>query len=182
MSSQSPPTSGPFAELARAMQDPTTLQYSALLNPPQARDAVNTREWRAAEIPAVNGHGTARAIARIYGALARGGEIDGIRLVNSETIRLATSEEVAGPDRVFCGGVSTRYGWGFRLSENSDRYSRLSPNDRAFGHTGAGGSLGMADPDAKIGFGFTMNLMQGGLVTAGSTATAVIDAFYAALK
>jgi hypothetical protein len=40
----------------------------------------------------------------------------------------------------------------------------------------------MADPDAKIGFGFTMNLMQGGLVTAGSTATAVIDAFYAALK
>jgi CubicO group peptidase (beta-lactamase class C family) len=182
MSSQSPPTSGPFAELARAMQDPTTLQYSALLNPPQARDAVNTREWRAAEIPAVNGHGTARAIARIYGALARGGEIDGIRLLNSETIRLATSEEVAGPDRVFCGGVSTRYGWGFRLSENSDRYSRLSPNDRAFGHTGAGGSLGMADPDAKIGFGFTMNLMQGGLVTAGSTATAVIDAFYAALK
>jgi CubicO group peptidase (beta-lactamase class C family) len=181
MSSMAPPTSGPFAELARAMQDPVTLQYSALLNPPQARDAVNTREWRAAEIPAVNGHGTARAIARIYGALARGGEIDGIRLLNPKTIELAITEEVAGPDRVFCGGVSTRYGWGFRLSQNSDRYSRLSPNDRAFGHTGAGGSLGMADPDAGIGFGFTMNLMQAGLVTAGSTATTMIDAFYAAL-
>jgi CubicO group peptidase (beta-lactamase class C family) len=181
MSSMTPPTSGPFAELARAMQDPTTLQYSALLNPSQAPDAVNTREWRAAEIPAVNGHGTARAIARIYGALARGGKIDGIRLLKPETIECAITEEVAGPERVFCGGVTMRYGWGFMLSENSNRYARLSPNDAAFGHTGAGGSLGMADPDAKIGFGFTMNLMQGGLVTAGSTAATVIDTFYAAL-
>jgi CubicO group peptidase (beta-lactamase class C family) len=175
------PTTGPFAELARAMQDRTTLQYAALLNPPQAPNAVNTREWRAAEIPAVNGHGNARALARIYGALARGGEIDGVQILRPETIDRAIVEEASGPEHVFCGGVPMRYGLGFMLSEDSNRYARLSPNPRAFGHTGAGGSLGMADPDAKIGFGFTMNLMQAGLITAGSTPIALIDAFYEAL-
>ncbi len=175
------PTTGPFADLARAMQDPTTMQYAALLNPPQTRDAVNTREWRAAEIPAVNGHGTARALARIYGALARGGEIDDVHILKPATIERAIAEEAVGPERVFFGGVSMRYGLGFMLSENSNRYARLSPNPRAFGHTGAGGSLGMADPDAKIGFGFTMNCMQAGMVTTGTTPGMMIDAFYDAL-
>ena len=46
----------------------------------------------AAEIPAVNGHGTARALARIYGALARGGEIDGVRILQPQAIRRATAE------------------------------------------------------------------------------------------
>ena len=77
--------------------------------------------------------------------------------------------------------VPMRYGLGFILSDNTHMYSRLSPNPRAFGHTGAGGSLGMADPDAKLGFGFAVNCVQGGLVTAGSTAVAMIDAFYSAL-
>ena len=98
-----------------------------------------------------------------------------------ETIVRATVEEVSGPERLFCGAVPMRYGLGFILSDNTHMYSRLSPNPRAFGHTGAGGSLGMADPDAKLGFGFTVNCMQGGLVTAGSTAVAMIDAFYSAL-
>jgi CubicO group peptidase (beta-lactamase class C family) len=175
------PITGPFAEFARAIQDPATMQYAALMNPPQTRDAVNSRAWRAAEIPAANGHGTARSIARIYGALARGGEIDGVRILKQSTIDRATTEEVSGPERVFLGGLSMRYGLGFSLSESSNPYARLSPNPRAFGHTGAGGSLGMADPDAKIGFGFAMNSMQAGMLTAGATATAVIDAFYAAL-
>ena len=175
------PTTGPFAEFARAIQDPSTMQYAALLNPPQTRDAVNTRAWRGAEIPAANGHGTARGIARIYGALARGGEVDGVRILKQSTIERATTEEVSGPERVFLGGLSMRYGLGFSLSESSNVYARLSPNPRAFGHTGAGGSVGMADPDAKIGCGFTMNSMQAGMLTAGTTATAMIDAFYAAL-
>jgi CubicO group peptidase (beta-lactamase class C family) len=74
-----------------------------------------------------------------------------------------------------------RFGLGFVLSDTTHRYSRLSPNSRAFGHAGGGGSLGMADPDAKIGFGFTMNEMHAGIVSAGATATLLIDAFYEAL-
>lgn len=173
---------GPMGEFIRRFRDPTSMQYAALMNPQQPRDAVNTRAWRAAEIPAVNGHGTARALARIYGALARGGEVDGVRIMQPETIAGATIEQASGPELVFCGAVPMRYGLGFILSDAANTYASLSPNARSFGHTGAGGSLGFADPDAHIGFGFTMNCMQGGLVTAGSTATALIDAFYAALE
>ena len=148
--------SGLFAEFARRMQDVTTMQWAAFQNPPQDRDAVNTRAWRAAEIPAANGHSTARALARIYGALARGGEIDGIRLLQPQTIAGAITEQCSGPERLFCGAVPMRFGLGFVLSDESHRYSRLGPNPRAFGHAGAGGSLGMADPAHAIGFGFTM--------------------------
>jgi CubicO group peptidase (beta-lactamase class C family) len=173
---------GPFAEFARAMQDPTTMQSAGFLNPPQDRAAVNTREWRAAEIPAVNGHGTARALAQIYGALARGGEIHGVRILEPATIVRATTEEAAGPERMFLGAVPMRFGLGFVLSDDTHRYARLSPNRRAFGHAGGGGSLGMADPDAKIGFGFTMNNMHAGIVSAGATPTMLVDAFYEALR
>jgi CubicO group peptidase (beta-lactamase class C family) len=176
-----PTTPAAFAEFARRLQDPSSMQWAALLNPPQDRDAVNTRAWRAAEIPAVNGHCTARALARIYGALARGGEIDGVRILKPETIARATTEEISGPERLFCGAVSMRLGLGFVLSDTGHRYSRLSPNPRAFGHAGGGGSLGMADPDRAIGFGFTMNNMQASMVSAGATPTVLIDAFYEAL-
>jgi CubicO group peptidase (beta-lactamase class C family) len=171
-----------FAEVARLMRDPTSMQAAAFLNPPQDRNAVNTREWRAAEIPAVNGHGTARALARIYGALARGGAIDGVRILQPETIARATTEEASGPERLFCGAVPMRFGLGFTLSDDTHRYARLSPNRRSFGHAGGGGSLGMADPQAGIGFGFTMNNMQASIVSAGATATVLIDAFYEALN
>jgi CubicO group peptidase (beta-lactamase class C family) len=163
------------------MQDPTSMQWAALLNPPQDRDAVNTRAWRAAEIPAANGHGTARSLARIYGALARGGEIDGVRILQPQTIARATMEEAAGPELLFCGGMPMRFGLGFVLSDETHRYSRLSPNPRAFGHAGGGGSLGMADPDARIGVGFTMNNMHASIVSVGATPTVLIDAFYKAL-
>jgi len=176
-----PAATGPLAEFGRRMQDPTSMQWAAFLNPPQDRDAVNTRAWRAAEIPAANGHGTARSLARIYGALARGGEIDGIRILHPQTIARATIEEAAGPELLFCGGVPMRFGLGFVLSDETHRYSRLSPNPRAFGHAGGGGSLGMADPDARIGVGFTMNNMHASIVSAGATPTVLIDAFYNAL-
>jgi CubicO group peptidase (beta-lactamase class C family) len=172
------PPPGPFAEFVRRLQDPTTMQWAALMNPPPERDAVNTRAWRAAEIPAVNGHGTARSFARIYGALARGGEIDGVRILNPATIARAATEEAAGPEKLFCGAVPMRFGLGFVLSDESHRYSRLSPNPRSFGHAGGGGSIGMADPDRRIGFGFTMNKLSMSMVTAGATPTTLIDAFY----
>jgi CubicO group peptidase (beta-lactamase class C family) len=177
------PPAGPLAEFARAIQDPTTMQAAAFLNPPQDRNAVNTRAWRAAEIPAVNGHCTARALARIYGALARGGEIDGTRILRAQTIERAIEEQAAGPERLFLGGVPMRFGLGFALSEDFDnRYSWLSPNRRGFGHSGGGGSLGMADPDAKIGFGFTMNNMQWSTTSCDARTRLLIEAFHEALK
>ncbi len=170
------PRTGPLADFVRDMRDPTTLAGSAFGNPPLREGLVNSREWRGAEIPAANGHGSARALARIYGALARGGEIDGVRLLEPESIERAATEQCAGPDAVLAG-MPMRFGLGFMLRQD---FMPLSPGPRAFGHPGAGGSVGMADPDAKVGFGFTLNRMQTGLVGSAS-AFAMIGAFFEAL-
>jgi CubicO group peptidase (beta-lactamase class C family) len=159
------------------MTDPTTMTGAAFSNPaPDDRDAVNSRAWRGAEIPAANGHGTARSLARIYGALARGGEVDGVRILEPETVDAAIVEQAFGPDAVL-GGLPMRFGLGFMLRHD---FMPLSPNPRAFGHPGAGGSIGMADLDAKVGFGYTLNKMQQGLV-GGAGGFAMIQAFYEAL-
>ena len=158
------------------MTDASTMTGAAFMNPPQGSGAVNSREWRAAEIPAANGHGTARSLARIYGALSRGGEVDGVRILQSETIDNAIREQAFGPDAVL-GGLPMRFGLGFMLRHD---FMPLSPNPRAFGHPGAGGSIGMADPDAKVGFGYTLNKMQQGMV-GGAGGFAMVNAFYDAI-
>jgi CubicO group peptidase (beta-lactamase class C family) len=167
---------GPLADFLRDWRDPSTMTGGSFLNPDLGHGLVNSRAWRAAEIPAANGHGTARALARIYGALARGGEQDGVRLLELETIERATREQASGPDAVLAG-MPMRFGLGFMLNQD---LMPLSPNPRAFGHPGAGGSIGMADPDARVGFGFVMNRMQMGLLGS-AAAFALIDAFFEAL-
>ena len=155
------------------MTDPSTLAGAAFNNPPGRADRVNTRAWRAAEVPAANGHGTAAALARIYGALARGGELRGVRLLEPESIERARTEQAFGPDAVL-GGLPMRFGLGFMLRQD---FMPISPNASAFGHPGAGGSIGMADPDAKVGFGYVMNKMKVGLV-GGPSAFAALRAFF----
>jgi CubicO group peptidase (beta-lactamase class C family) len=167
---------GPIGKFFRDMRDPSTLTGSAFGNPDLGDGLVNTRAWRAAELPAVNGHGTARALARIYGALARGGSIDGVHLLEPASIERAIEEHAFGPDAVL-GGMPMRFGLGFMLRHDM---MPLSPNPRAFGHPGAGGSIGMADPDARVGFGYTMNRMQMGMVGSAG-AFAMLAAFFAAL-
>jgi CubicO group peptidase (beta-lactamase class C family) len=167
---------GPMGDFFRDMGDPTTMVGAAFNNPSMSPNTVNSREWRAAEIPAANGHGTARSLARIYGALAIGGEIDGVRILEAPSIVRARTEQVSGPDATL-GQMPMRYGLGFMLRSD---FMPLSPSLNAFGHPGAGGSIGMADPDAGVGFGYTMNKMQMGLV-GGPTAFAVIKAFFEAL-
>jgi CubicO group peptidase (beta-lactamase class C family) len=167
---------GPMADFMRDMTDPTTMVGAAFNNPRQPRDLVNRRAWRGAEIPAANGHGTAHALARIYGALARGGEVDGVRILEPESIDRARSSQASGPDAVLAG-MSVDYGLGFMLRSQS---MPLSPNEGAFGHPGAGGSFGMADPTARVGFGYVMNKIKPGLM-GGRTGYSAIDAFYSAL-
>jgi CubicO group peptidase (beta-lactamase class C family) len=167
---------GPFGNLLRDMQDPSTVTGAAFSNPKLELDAMNSRAWRTAEIPAGNGHGTAHALARIYGALARGGEVDGVRILEKETIERAIEEQANGPDAVL-GGLPMRFGLGFMLRQD---LIPLSPNPRAFGHPGAGGSIGMADPDARVGFGYVLNNSQTG-ITGAINAFAMIGAFFEAL-
>lgn len=171
-----PVPEGPLGQMMQDMADPTTMTGAAFSNPASGPNAVNSREWRAAEIPAANGHGTARALARVYGALARGGEVDGVRVLERETIENAITEQAFGPDAVL-GQLPMRFGLGFMLRQD---LMPLGPNPRTFGHPGAGGSVGFADPDAKIGFGYTMNKMHPAML-GGAGAFVLISALFDSL-
>jgi CubicO group peptidase (beta-lactamase class C family) len=163
-----------FAEMAK---DPASVSYAALFNPPTlfAQETTNSRAWRGAEIPGANGHANARALARIYGALARGGEVDGIKVFGPREIERCFTEQSKGPDAVL--PLTTRFSLGFMLSQPG---TKMGPNPRTFGHPGAGGSLGFADPDAKVGFGYVMNQMSTEPLLDQRPA-ALIDAIYASL-
>ncbi len=174
-----PPAPGepnPFLEM---MKDPESVAAKTLMNPPDllAPHTVNSRAWRGAEIPAANGHTTARALARVYGALSRGGEIDGVRVLTPASIERCHIEQSSGPDAVLL--LSTRFSLGFMMSQ-PDPGASLGPNPRIFGHPGAGGSLGSADPDTKVGFGYTMNRMGAGVLI-DPRAQALIKAVYESL-
>jgi CubicO group peptidase (beta-lactamase class C family) len=115
----------------------------------------NLPSWRAAEIPAVNGIGTARAMARHYGILAMGGTLDGTRLLGPEAIELGATMLAEGEDP--CDGEFLRFGAGWAL-QTPDKV--FGPPERAFGHGGAGGSMHGAWPEERVGFSYLPNLMR----------------------
>jgi len=179
MSAMAPPppdTEGP--NLMQAfLSEPEGMLARAFMNPPSMALGPNHTAWRSAEIPGANGHASARGIARVYGALARGGEQDGVHVLAPETIESACEEQSAGSDAVLT--LSTRIGLGFMLPQAA-RDARFGPSERAFGHPGAGGSLGFADRSAKVGFGYAMNKM-GPSMLVDARALALIDAVYSSL-
>jgi CubicO group peptidase (beta-lactamase class C family) len=142
-----------------ATQADDSVTSAAFNNPRQRRGVVNTSAWRRAELPAANGHGDARSLAKVYGILAARGEHDGVRVLSPDWTRRARTEQVFGRDAVLMG-MPTRFGLGFMLHHDA---MPLGPNKSSFGHPGAGGSIAFADPDAGIGFAYVMNQMQAGI-------------------
>jgi len=138
------------------LPDEALMKWNTYWNPPGISGAgwVNSAEWRTAEIPSTNGHGTARGIARIYAALANGGAIDGVEILSASMLAEATTEHSFGPDRIL--DRESRFALGFQLPQ-AER--RLGPNNEAFGHFGAGGSLGFCDPVARVAFAYVTNDM-----------------------
>lgn len=155
-------------------RDPNTKLGRAWRMRPASDDHYNDCRMRSGLLPSTNGHGNARSVARIYAALAQGGELDGTRLIGRDTIDRMRTESWFGTcemtDRIF------RYGYGFFLNEPN--MSPMGPNPRAFGHPGAGGSLGFADPENGIAFSYSPSLMceGGGL---GDRCRALSEAIYA---
>jgi CubicO group peptidase (beta-lactamase class C family) len=171
-----PPAPGEFDLFAEMAKNPESVTAKTFMNPLVLSMATaNSRAWRGAEIPAANGHTNARALARLYGALARGGEVDGVRVMAAREVPARHVEESHGPDEVLL--ILTRFSSGFMLSQPGEE---MGPNAAAFGHPGAGGSLGFADPEAKIGFGYAMNRMGGGILL-DPRAKSLIAAAYASL-
>jgi CubicO group peptidase (beta-lactamase class C family) len=171
-----PPTPEQMTLFTEILKDTESMLAKAFINPPVAPDAANSTEWRRAEIPAANGHTNARALARLYGALATGGNANGFRVLSRASIERALEEQSDGPDAVL--PLYTRFGLGFMRSTPQEP---IGPNPHAFGHGGMGGSMAFADPDAGIGFGYTMNEMHMGLWLIDPRAVALINAVYASL-
>jgi CubicO group peptidase (beta-lactamase class C family) len=148
----------------------------ALLNPSiRPFKDVGTAAWRRAEIAAANGHATAKGLARLYAALACGGELGGVRVMSREAIDTARRERhVDGLDLVL--GRPMRRANGFILNTEA----QYGPNPDTFGHSGAGGSYGIADPARRLAIGYTMNQMQPGL-DPDTRGKRLLDAVYACL-
>jgi CubicO group peptidase (beta-lactamase class C family) len=144
-------------------------------NPSMTALLSRDRAWRAAEIPAANGHGNARSVARVAALMACGGELDGVRLLSMSTLEKAIEEQAYGPDLVLI--MPIRFGLGFGLTSKE---VPLGPNPRAFFWGGWGGSLIAMDLDAKVSMAYVMNKMAS--TTMGDTRVAgPIMALYASL-
>ena len=150
------------------------LLHRVYLNPPglSGLGTVNTRAWRAAEIPSANGHGDGPRggpyLRRAAWARGRNGAEPGDDRAGD---RRGTPP---GPDFVL--GRPSRFGLGFQLTQPE---RPLGPNPRSFGHFGLGGSLGFADPDAGLAFAYAMN--RSGPRWQNPRNHALIDAVYTSL-
>jgi len=153
------------------LANPEGMTARAFNNPPLVgTDAPNTREWRAAEIPAANGHASAAGLATIYGKLAAG------ELLSQAVLDEARTCQAEGEDAIL--PLVTKIACGFMLAPANEP---CGPNPKAFNHAGAGGSLGYCDPEAKIGLGYVMNNMHSGLWLVDPRARNLVDAVYASL-
>lgn len=140
---------------------------------PKEPDVFNSTAFRKTVFPSANGHGNARAIARVYAALGNGGTLDGYRLLSQtliDELRKPSWEGTCGlTDREF------RYGLGFFVS--APPLIPFGNNPRAFGQPGAGGAIGFADPEAGLAFSYSPNQMCAG-AGVGAACEALIDATF----
>ena len=169
----------------KALTEPTSIQGLVILNSGglMVPGAIDTRAVHAAEIPAANGVANARSLAGMYRPLALGGEADGVRLVDEATLADMSRVAVAtGQDATIL--YPTRFGLGFMKSIDNLALGGIENSvlltEEAFGHAGMGGSLGFADPRARLSFGYSMN-KQGGGLGMNARGQALVDAVYRAL-
>jgi len=181
-----PPDSDPaHRELLDQIMGPDTLLGRALscngglVGAHGEGNVFNTRAVHAAEIPAANGITDARSLARFYAALVGDVEADerhpaSGRLLAPATVDAAATRQTSGNDLVLF--FETTFGLGFMTSSPFAPYG----GPRSFGHAGAGGSVGFADPENGIGFGYVMSAMQANLSGDPRTRTLVKAAYEAA--
>jgi CubicO group peptidase (beta-lactamase class C family) len=131
------------------MSEPTALSTRAFTNPPSIMTSTNKPEWRRMQQPAANGHGNARSLAGFYSGL-----LDG-RLLESELLDELTREHSCGDDRTLL--TRTRFGLGCMLEQPQVANATYGMGPSAFGHPGAGGSIGFADPQRDVALGFVTN-------------------------
>jgi CubicO group peptidase (beta-lactamase class C family) len=181
-----PGPNDPISPFYIAAANPSSLQALAFGNVGGYMDPgeVDSRDAHAAEIGAAGGISNARGLAGMYAPLACGGSLRGVKLVDSDAlVRMAAVSSASGKDAMLLG--PTRFALGFMKGMDNRRQppglqDSVILSEEAFGHAGAGGSLGFADPKARMSFGYTMNKMGPGIAI-NERGQSLVDATYLAL-
>jgi CubicO group peptidase (beta-lactamase class C family) len=163
------------AKFTQALMQPGTLSNLFMTNSGEAD--FNSREIHAAEIGSANGITNARGLAGLYAPLANGGG----GFLRPETIaRISRASAATHMDATLLQPL--RFGLGYMISTDNRQTGGDSAilGETAFGHVGMGGSVGFADPDAELSFGYTMNRMGAGILL-NERGQSLVDATYAAL-
>jgi CubicO group peptidase (beta-lactamase class C family) len=137
--------------LRTMMTDAAALSTRAFTNPPSVLTSTNKPEWRRMSQPAANGHGNARSLAGFYTGLLQG------KLLDEALLAELTREHAVGEDRTLL--TCTRFGLGCMLDQPSVANATYGLGPQAFGHPGAGGSIGFADPERELALGFVVNTL-----------------------
>ena len=136
---------------------PGTLNTRRIANalvPRNAEEALFSEATMDASIPAANGFFTARSLARMYAVIAGGGELDGVRLLSPERVRVMGEVQRRGRDLVLVMPMDWRLGY-HRV------FTTRGPVRSAFGHFGFGGSGAWADPERDLAVALVCNRGSG---------------------
>jgi CubicO group peptidase (beta-lactamase class C family) len=156
--------------------DPESIAGRTLLNP-SFTPGHSDRAWRGAEIPASNGHGNARSVARVGSLLACGGSLEGRVYLSRATILKAIEEQINGTDLVL--GMPIHWGLGVGLAGENEKVLFLSP--RSFYWAGLGGSWIEMDLDTRSCFSYVMNRLQLSL-TGDQRMNSLREAFFSGVR
>jgi CubicO group peptidase (beta-lactamase class C family) len=172
----------PTAFTSKLMTDPTSIQHLCFLN--SGRHQPDSREAHAAEIGGAGGIANARALAGLFAPLANGGSLNGVTLLSGDHINMMSMISMATMvDLTLL--IPTQFALGFMKSMDN-RYRSTGDLEtaiiggKAFGHVGAGGSIGFADPECRLGFGYSMTKMGPGLLL-NSRGQTLVNAAYKSL-
>lgn len=151
------------------------IKQAAFLDRGSAPGGRGSADWRKAEIPSANLHGTALGLARILSIVAADGTLEGRAVLSPETLAQATRERIRGQDKVLPFVMS--WAAGFTRNAGLDIFG---PNPDAVGHCGWGGSCAFADPKARVSAAYVMTRQSPHLI-GDPRARRLISALYASL-
>jgi CubicO group peptidase (beta-lactamase class C family) len=168
--------------ILRVLKERDSIQSLSLLN--NGGFDANSRACHAAEIGGGGGISNARGLAGLYAPFACSGELGGKTYVDATTLaRMGEVSMATHEDATLL--IPTRFALGFMKSMDNRRRARGDRDSAllsasAFGHVGAGGSIGFADPREELSFGYSMNRMGKGILL-NERGQSLVDATYRAL-
>lgn len=128
--------------------------------PSELMKHIQSREWRAAELPSSNGHGNARSIAKVGAILACGGKLEDNQILSKNSVENSLVEQIYNKDKISLGPQKVRWGLGWALEfPDEQRHTELAIGPASFHWGGWGGSKCIMDYDKQVSIGYAMNKM-----------------------